>query len=216
MTKYFDTNPEAVEAAMTETGLKNHGLVHALLERKHTVDEIKAMSAYTRLDEYLRWQGIAGWTSLIVNVAKAAGFKMYEPTVQGPENDEQMTTFLEGVVGAVDADRYAQHSLWADYAEEGARWGRQEGIRYPWVSNNSGLMTCVGRHGDMEVWVSLTTAVVNGHKLLFYYGSGNFVDHGMIEKWMQTNLPETARFGPRGFNHTDADNFCNIFPRVPA
>lgn len=214
---YYDTTPQQVEDAMEATGIDNHRLIHALLERDHSIDEIKAMTPTKRLDEFLHWEGIIGWTGTILSVAKDAGFVVGEHKETGPENDEQMRDFLDGVVGAVDADSYAYHSLWEDFAEEALKFRPGcDRTRFSWDSRGGGLLTCVGTIGDLQCWISLRTAVVKGHKLLFYYGSGTFVHHGMIEAWLKKNLPETARFGPGGYNHTDATNFHNIFPREVA
>lgn len=217
MASYFSTNPEAVEVAMGVTGIKHHRLVHALIERGFNAEEIKAMSPEARLDEYMSWEGLNGWTRTLLDIAKAAGFVVGERKERGAATDEEMRSYLEGVVGAVDADSYAQHALWADYAEDAIRFRPGcDRRRYPWKSTGHGLLTCVGTIGDMEVWVSLMTVTVNDHKLLFYYASGTYVDHNMVRSWLEKNLPDTAKGArfPGGFNHTDATNFCNIFFRM--
>lgn len=216
MATHFNTDPATVKIVMGETGINNYRLVHALLERGHGSGDIEKLSPRERFDEFLSWEGISGWTDTIIETAKAAGFVVGERRERGPENDEQMRAFLEGVVGAVEADSYTYHSLWLRYADEAEKYGgdKDSRTRYSWDSRNDGLITCVGTIGDMQVWLNLRTATVGGYKLLFYYSSGTFTDHRMVEAWLRNNLPETARGGyPGGYNHTDATNFCNIFFR---
>lgn len=136
------------------------------------------------------------------------------PRQVGAETDSQMVEFLEGVTGAVDADDYAYHALWERFAEEATKFfdsGKR--IRYSWVANTVGLRTCVGTYDGRECWVSLTTAVVNGQKLLFYYGTSTFVDHDLIRTWLDANIPATGRQSDGRIHHTDATNFVNILRR---
>jgi hypothetical protein len=136
------------------------------------------------------------------------------PRQIGAETDHQMVEFLEGVTGVVDADDYAYHSLWERFSEEGKKFfDTGDRIRYSWESNRAGLRTCVGTYDGRECWVSLTTAVVNGQKLLFYYGTSTFVDHDLIRTWLDANIPATGRQSDGRIHHTDATNFVNILRR---
>lgn len=214
MGAYQKATPATVEVVMGETGIKNHRLAHALLERGHGSADIEKMSPRERLDEFLTWEGIEGWTDTILETAKAAGFVVGERR-EAMSITNEIRDYLGGVVGVVEATREEQSSLWCNYAEEGAQWGRQKGNRYPWQSTGAGFLSQVGEIGEMQVWVSLMTAVVNDHKLLFYYSSGRYSDSVMIEEWLRRFLPDTAKGNfPGGYNHTDATNFCNIFRRL--
>lgn len=216
MASYKNTNPEAVEIAMGITGIKHHDLIRALLERGHSADEIKTMSAAKRLDEYLSWEGIIGWTGKLLSASKAAGFISGTRDLLDTEKDGQIDSYLEGVVGVVEADDYGQHMLWTEYAEEARRHSPGDTrSRFEWESTGHGYMPVIGYIGDMPVTLSLMTVTVKGHKLLFYYSPSTIVDHGMIREWFLKNLPASCRFGPGGFNHTNAMNFTNVFPREP-
>lgn len=120
------------------------------------------------------------------------------------EIDEQMTKFLEGVVGAVEANSFEKLCLWQDYHEERKK---------PWVEGRSGLCEIVGDINGMPVNVSLYVDVVDGHRILFYDAVSAVVDHRLVLQWLQETLPKSA-MRPDGFpNKVDAMNFYNVFPR---
>jgi hypothetical protein len=81
-----------------------------------------------------------------------------------------------------------------------------------WVENFLGYSETLGRLADMPVCVSLRTAVVRGHKLLFIDPTSQVVDHRLIDEWLEEWLPPTARRGSV-VNKVDAANFHNVFPR---
>jgi hypothetical protein len=134
-------------------------------------------------------------------------------TTQGfgkAKDDPELVKLMTGVVGTVEADSHAQHSLWADYAIDGEKYGAPGRTRYSWEQGRSGLGRQVGSIDGHPVMISLLTNTVNGHKLLFYYGMSRVVDHEMIRDWLKANLPETALRGDGYIENTDATNFCNI------
>lgn len=117
-----------------------------------------------------------------------------------------MEEFLDGVIGVVDANSYEQHSLWREC---------HENRHMTWEQNLSGLGQTVGKIDDMPVHISLLTAVVKGHKLLFIHPTSQVVDHRMIDAWLKDNLPLTAfrdRDPRKWINRVDAMNFSNVFP----
>jgi hypothetical protein len=71
--RYYNTASYLVQEAMIETGIDHHDLVHALLERDHTVEDIKAMPPRKRLQEYLHWNFYMERADMILSVADAAG-----------------------------------------------------------------------------------------------------------------------------------------------
>jgi len=71
--RYYNTAGYLVREAMIETGIDHHDLIHALLERDHTVEDIKAMSPRKRLQEYLHWNFYMDRADVILAVADAAG-----------------------------------------------------------------------------------------------------------------------------------------------
>lgn len=122
--------------------------------------------------------------------------------------DREMTEFLAGVVGVVDANSYEKLCLWQEY---------HEGHKKEWKQRSDGLLEIVGHLDDMPVCLNLTTAEVDGHKLLFIDPTSQVIDYRMIDKWLIDNLPRTARKLDRDYiNRTDAMNFHNVFPRKSA
>lgn len=123
------------------------------------------------------------------------------------ETDDEMQKFLEGCIGAVEANSFEHHALWRFNDE------KLDGKRMTWKENSSGLGTCCGIVGGNQVWLGLRTAVVGGHKILFYYAQSTFVYHDMARAWIDATMPLSARDGIEGgwVNHTDAMNFHNIF-----
>jgi hypothetical protein len=110
--------------------------------------------------------------------------------------DREMTKFLEGVTGAIEATSCEQHSLWERYTEYGVEWKQHP----------AGLLETVGTLADMPVCISLHTNDVGGAKILFYHATSQVVDHRMIDKWLEENMPDSARREDGHINKTDATN----------
>ena len=139
------------------------------------------------------------------------------PSQTGKETDERITAFLEGVMGAVEADSFSKHMLWLNHAEEALKYGADtdKRRRFKWEDSNGGPMTCVGTYDGRECWISLGTVKLDGHKILVYHATSSFVDHDLVRAWLDANLPDTARRsdGSGYINNTDADNFHIVWPR---
>ena len=119
----------------------------------------------------------------------------------------EVRKYLDGVVGVVEATSFEQHTLWEHYSNESARAGfgrKAPTVLYDWVSTGMGFFACTGHFGGEPVYISLMTATVAGHKLLFYYASGTTANHDVIEAWLTENVAEYH-------NSTDAQNFTNVF-----
>ena len=158
----------------------------------------------------LREAGGQNWKKIASKIEKIG--RKLDKAIGGLEldrsPDDQMTKFLEGVVGCVEADSFARFMLWKENED------RKPQDKREWSSNNSGLSTRVGMIADHEIWLSLQTAVIGGHKILFYSADGRVVDHDKVRSWLECRLPYTAFEGTR-LNNTDAMNFHNVFPREP-
>lgn len=118
--------------------------------------------------------------------------------------DREMTFFLDGVTGAIEATSCEQHSLWERYTEYGVEWKQ----------HNVGLLETVGTLADMPVCISLHTTQIGGDKILFYHATSQVVDQRMINKWLEENLPTTARREDGALNKTDATNSHIVAPFV--
>lgn len=117
--------------------------------------------------------------------------------------DAEMTEFLNGVVGVVEANSYERLCLWKEYTEE---------LKKRWKDNRSGFSEVIGYLADMPVCISLFTSEVDGHKILFIDATSQVIDHRMIDKWLIETMPKSAfKDDGRFVNKTDAMNFHNIF-----
>lgn len=121
-------------------------------------------------------------------------------------DDDELVKFMDGAIGVVEMTREEEMAIWERYTKE---------YKYTWVSNNSGYGKNVGFLADMPVFISLSTAVVKGYKLVFWHPTSQVVDYRMIEDWFTLNAPEASREKDGRYNRTDATNFHNIFPYEP-
>ncbi len=119
--------------------------------------------------------------------------------------DKELSDFLYGATGFVEASSAEYHFLWKEYHDE--TFGQS------WSENLSGIALTIGRVNDLPVCVSLRKSVVNGHLLVFYYATSRMVDHTMVDEWIQKIAPPTARHSDGRANKTDAMNFTNVFQR---
>lgn len=122
--------------------------------------------------------------------------------------DKEMTDFLEGVTGAIEASSFEQHCLWEKYTEYGVEWKQ----------HNPGLLERVGMLADMPICISLSNVTIGDEKILLYHATSQVVDHRMVQKWLEDNLPATARRDDGKVNKTDANNAHIVasFVRRPA
>lgn len=119
-------------------------------------------------------------------------------------SDQEMESFLAGVVGVVEANSYEKHMLWDE--------NRRRAQPKTWTDDGCGLMQIVGHLAEMPVCISLFTAEVGQHRLVFVDATSQVVDHRMIDKWLSDTLPKSA-FRKDGYvNKTDATNFHTVFP----
>lgn len=114
--------------------------------------------------------------------------------------DKQMTEFLSGVVGAVEANSFERLSLWEDYHDR---------RRVSWQQDAAGLLETIGFLDDRPICLSLVTAVVDGRKILFYDATSQVVDHVAIDRWLAEVLPDTARRPNGTVIKENAMNFHN-------
>lgn len=115
----------------------------------------------------------------------------------------EMTKFLSGVVGVVEANSYEKHMLWNE--------NRQRESPRVWEENLSGFIETIGHINKVPVCISLNTAEVAYQKILFVDPTSQVVDHRMVDKWLKDNLPKSA-FRSNGYvNKTNAMNFHTLF-----
>lgn len=117
----------------------------------------------------------------------------------------ELTEYLQGVIGLVEANSYERHALWKECKGERT-----------WKETGWGLGETVGHLADTPVFVSLLVDTVDGHRILFWHATSQVVDHRMIEAWLTKTMPRSAFTDDGGtvrLNKVDAMNFHNVFPR---
>lgn len=133
--------------------------------------------------------------------------KIVMPTMDDADLKREVYDFLAGAIGAVEATRYERLALWQE---------NRQHSRMVWEENLAGYILGAGEFGGMPVTIRLHTAVIGGHKVVFYDSPSQVTDSRIIEKWLEDHLPTSAwvpPFDKRRVNKTDAMNFHNIFPR---
>ncbi|AGH31511.1 hypothetical protein LOKG_00075 [Loktanella phage pCB2051-A] len=118
------------------------------------------------------------------------------------EVSDEVKKFLDGAIGCVEANSFERMSLYGDFDKAADDW----------KDNTSGLGITLGMVAKMPVCISLNSAVVNGHKIIFYSATSVMVDWRMVTDWLKAHMPETA-FKDERLNKVDAMNFHNVFPR---
>ncbi|MBQ2263221.1 MAG: hypothetical protein II336_17905 [Loktanella sp.] len=113
---------------------------------------------------------------------------------------DEVKAFLADVVGVVEANSFETMCLWQNY-----RGGRN------WVSHSSGFGATVGTFGGKPVFISLTTATVDGQKVLFIDPTSEVVSWQIIDAWLDANIPSVAKRADGRVNKVDAMNFPNVF-----
>lgn len=110
---------------------------------------------------------------------------------------DELQKMLSDCVGAVEANSFETMSLWKDHKET-------------WDQGYNGVLKQIGDFHDLPVCISLTTNVVNGHKILFYYATSDTVSYSMIDEWLLKNMPDSAMLDCGRVNKVDAMNFHNL------
>lgn len=118
---------------------------------------------------------------------------------------DDIRSYLEGVVGVVEANSFESMCLWQRWQEMGKSW----------VSTGHGYLATVGHLGDMPVCISILTATVDGEKILFIDPTSQVVDYRMVEEWLKTHVV-TALRDDGYLNRADAMNFSNVLGRRAA
>jgi hypothetical protein len=98
----------------------------------------------------------------------------------------------------VEADDFAYQALWNAWHD-----------RIDWQSDTSGRMVGLGILIGRAVNVDVRFAHINGHLVMFYWGSSTLVDHDMVERFVADvrKLAAEANPGRKPAGKTDAANF---------
>ena len=140
------------------------------------------------------WKMPSGWQTAAVLALDAAA-KARAPKKMKKREDEEMVRFLEGVAGVIPATREEQSYIYSKNKEYGHR---------TWSDNNSGLGECLGYIDDRPIYITLWTALIDGHKILFVDATSQLVDWAMVDEWIKLNVPDALK--------TDATNWTHAIP----
>jgi hypothetical protein len=128
---------------------------------------------------------------------------MAEPIWQ--DRIEEDAELFEGVEFLVNASDTEKHFLWEMYHYK----PRFEGQHIKdWKQISMGHGITIGHCDGRPVCVSIFYAILDGHKVAFYDGTSQVVDHKMVEQWLKHHTLEKCRWdnGTR-WAHTNAMNF---------
>ena len=126
------------------------------------------------------------------------------PEGRSKRNAQDVRRFLSGITGAIEATDVERHCLEEKYTRYGVAW----------ESSSGGLLTAVGSVGDMPVCISLNKAKIGGEIILLYHATSQVVDHRMVRKWLENNLPASAKREDGRIKHADANNADLVAPFV--
>lgn len=153
------------------------------------------------------WIETSSCRTAVGHFAFAAGYAAAKDATPPPPShvagvSDDIRSYLEGVVGVVEANSFEIMCLWQRWQELGKSW----------VSTGHGYLATVGHVGDMPVCISILTATVDGEKILFIDPTSQVVDYRMVEDWLKTHVV-TALRDDGYLNRSDAMNFSNVLGR---
>ena len=97
------------------------------------------------------------------------------------ESDSQ---FFKDVKFLIEADDYSQFALWKEFHE----------LIDNWQEVSCGYNIEIGKLNRRPIVISINYAILNGKKVLFYWGCSQLVDHKMIEDWIKHFTEKTIRW----------------------
>lgn len=126
--------------------------------------------------------------------------------------DPQDKDLFKDVVFLVEASHTEQHFLWKENFYEKTR---QFDAVKSWEDEGMGHGITIGQLDKRPVCVTMFYAKINGHRVMFYEGTSQVVDHKMIEEWLQHWTLKTVRWdnGHR-WAHSDAMNFHHCLDAI--
>ena len=116
------------------------------------------------------------------------------------------SNLLQETKFVVEADSFAQLTLWREYAKDSTR--KTDLNTLTWEQINPGSMRTIGFIKKKPVSIELTWARINGHIIMFYNACSQMVDHKMVEDWLDQNCNPIYDHGRQA--RTDAMNFHAI------
>lgn len=125
-------------------------------------------------------------------------------------NKEDLKLFKD-VVFLVEANSNEQHLLWERYHYKPI---------YPdtyvksWEQISMGHGIHIGSIDERPIVVSIMYAILNGKRVMFYYGVSQLVDHKMIEDWLTMYTHDIKWDNGSRWAHCDATNFHHCLDAI--
>lgn len=117
---------------------------------------------------------------------------------------------LETTAFFVEATDYERMGLWREHHKE-----------YGWEEDNSGFSKTIGHINDdhtKPVTVCFFFAKIFGKRICFYEATSRYVDHTMIEEWIEKNYPiawnGTSRAMTNAMNFHHAIHHCKALSEM--
>jgi hypothetical protein len=127
--------------------------------------------------------------------------KSFDELIKSGMNEQEAK--LKTSVFFIEATHYEKFSLWRRFHETSIGW----------VEDNLGFCIIVGSLGkNKPVNVSFSFATLNGKRVCFYEAISRYVDHTMVEEFIEKNYP--VKWGNDRRAMTDADNFHLVIDAV--
>jgi hypothetical protein len=110
--------------------------------------------------------------------------------------DDEIQLALNDVKFLVSATDFERHMLWQ-------KWHHNE-HRVSWEQIMSGFGPCIGTIDGRPICLSLSFAIIEGHKVLFHDVVSQLADYKMAEEWLEMHCKPATNGGR---STTDAQNF---------
>lgn len=128
-------------------------------------------------------------------------------------------TRLAATFFVVEADSFAQHTFWAQHAEDSLHppWDKRKNCRayepLEWEQVSSGWDVYVGEIAKRDIYISVNWARIEGQLVCFWYPTSQAVDTLKCEAWIDAHF--TGRYdGGHRKATCDAMNFKHCLSAI--
>lgn len=118
------------------------------------------------------------------------------------QQNEHIKNFMQGSSCIVEATSFEAFTLWDKYTTNGrqmSQYGGGFGITVGYCKDS--------KDQKLSVTISLFKYSLDGKSILFYHPTSKMVDYGLIEDWINENMPVSARREDGTVKTTDCQNF---------
>ncbi len=129
-----------------------------------------------------------------------------------PKSKEDAALFKD-VVFIVEATSCEYMSLWREY-HYSSRPGLDDNglpLILSWEEVGMGHAITIGEVDKRPNVISIRYAILNGKRVMFYYGCSQVVDHQMIRNWLEMHASHLTYDNGHRWAHTNATNFGHCY-----